>query len=151
MAFDERLADRIRGSLGRRKGLVEKKMFGGVAFLLNGNMCVGVHKSDLIVRLAPEATDAALARAHTRRFDLTGRPMKGWILVEQSAFARRVAEYVRDHYAHYDQLQSIQVGFASVKGVGITVSSTRIPYRFTPSELGPPRQPKNAIVPKAAS
>src|SRR5439155_6864133 len=83
MAFDERLADRIRGSLGRRKGLVEKKMFGGVAFLLNGNMCVGVHKSDLIVRLAPEATDAALARAHTRRFDLTGRPMKGWILVEQ--------------------------------------------------------------------
>lgn len=52
-------------------------MFGGVAFLLNGNMCVGVHKSDLIVRLAPEETDAALAQAHTRRFDLTGRPMKG--------------------------------------------------------------------------
>ena len=84
MAFDERLADRIRGSLGRRKGLVEKKMFGGVAFLLNGNMCVGVHKSDLIVRLAPEETDAALPHAHTRRFDLTGRPMKGWILVEAS-------------------------------------------------------------------
>lgn len=83
MAFDERLADRIRGSLGRRKGLVEKKMFGGVAFLLNGNMCVGVHKADLIVRLAPEETDAALAQAHTRRFDLTGRPMKGWILVKQ--------------------------------------------------------------------
>jgi len=84
MAFDERLAQRIRGSLGRRKGLVEKKMFGGVAFLLNGNMCVGVHKSDLIVRLAPEETDAALTQAHTRRFDLTGRPMKGWILVEQA-------------------------------------------------------------------
>ena len=84
MAFDERLADRIRGSLGRRKGLVEKKMFGGVAFLLNGNMCVGVHKSELIVRLAPEETDTVLAQAHTRRFDLTGRPMKGWILVEQA-------------------------------------------------------------------
>jgi TfoX/Sxy family transcriptional regulator of competence genes len=70
--------------VGRRKGLVQKKMFGGVAFLLNGNMCVGVHKSDLIVRLAPEETDAALAQAHTRRFDHTGRPMKGWILVEQS-------------------------------------------------------------------
>ena len=82
MAFDERLAERIRGSLGRRKGLVEKKMFGGVAFLLNGNMCVGVHRSDLIVRLAPEETAAALSRSHTRRFDLTGRPMKGWILVE---------------------------------------------------------------------
>jgi len=47
MAFDEQLAERIRGTLGRRKGLVEKKMFGGVAFLLKGNMCVGVHKSDL--------------------------------------------------------------------------------------------------------
>ncbi len=82
MAFDELLAQRIRGTLGRRKGLVEKKMFGGVAFLLNGNMCVGVHKSALIVRLAPEETDAALAKPHTRRFDLTGRPMKGWILVE---------------------------------------------------------------------
>jgi hypothetical protein len=82
MAFDERLAERIRGSLGRRKGLAEKKLFGGIAFLLNGNMCVGVHQSDLIVRLAPEATDAALAKPHTKHFDLTGRPMKGWILVE---------------------------------------------------------------------
>src|SRR5499426_117281 len=82
MAFDERLAQRIRGSLGRRKGLAEKQMFGGIAFLLNGNMCVGIHKSALIVRLAPEATDAALAQPHTRRFDLTGRPMQGWILVE---------------------------------------------------------------------
>ena len=56
-------------------------MFGGVGFLLNGNMCVGVHGSELIVRLAPEATDGALKRANTRRFDLTGRPVKGWILV----------------------------------------------------------------------
>ena len=84
MAFDVRLAARIRGSLGRRKGLAEKKMFGGIAFLLNGNMCVGVHKAELIVRLAPEQTDAALAQPHTRHFDLTGRPMKGWILVEQA-------------------------------------------------------------------
>ena len=82
MAFDERLAERIRGSLGRRKGFAEKKMFGGVGFLLHGNMCVGVHGSELIVRLAPEETDAVLKQANTRRFDLTGRPMKGWILVE---------------------------------------------------------------------
>src|SRR3989442_5963952 len=85
MAFDERLAERIRGSLRRRKGFVEKKMFGGVGFLLNGNMCVGVHGSELIVRLAPEDTDAALKRANTRRFDLTGRPMEGWILVQPAA------------------------------------------------------------------
>jgi len=82
MTFDERLAERIRGSLGRRKGFAEKKMFGGVGFLLHGNLCVGVHGSELIVRLAPEATDAVLKQANTRRFDLTGRPMKGWILVE---------------------------------------------------------------------
>src|SRR2546429_2688660 len=82
MAFDERLAERIRGSLGRRKGFAEKKMFGGVGFLLHGNMCVGVHGSELIVRLAPEETDAVLKQANTRRFDLTGRPVKGWILVE---------------------------------------------------------------------
>ena len=82
MAFDERLAERIRGSLGRRKGFAEKKIFGGVGFLLHGNMCVGVHGSELIVRLAPEETDAVLKQANTRRFDLTGRPMKGWILVE---------------------------------------------------------------------
>ena len=81
MAFDERLAERIRGTLRRRKGLVEKKMFGGIAFLLNGNMCCGVHRSELIVRLAPEDTDSALKQPHTKLFDLTGRPMKGWILV----------------------------------------------------------------------
>jgi hypothetical protein len=59
-------------------------MFGGVAFLLNGNMCVGVHKQDLIVRLDPEDTDSALTEPDTRVFDLSGRPMKGWILVESS-------------------------------------------------------------------
>ncbi len=69
---------------------------------------------------------------------------------EQAAFARRVAEYVRDHYARYDQLQSIQVGFASVKGVGITFTRTRLPYRFTPSELGPPQPSKATSTPKAA-
>jgi hypothetical protein len=87
MAFDERLAERIRTALGKRRGVVEKKMFGGVAFLLNGNMCVGVHQSALMVRLAPEETDAALAQPHTKRFDLTGRPMKGWILVEPDGVA----------------------------------------------------------------
>lgn len=84
MAFDERLAERIRKRLGKRKEFAEKKMFGGIAFLLNGNMCVGVHKQDLIVRLDPEETEKALAEPHTRVFDLSGRPMKGWILVESN-------------------------------------------------------------------
>jgi hypothetical protein len=82
MAFDENLAARIRNALGKRTGLTEKRMFGGLAFLLRGNMCVGVHGNDMIVRLAPDETDAALAERHTRVFDLTGRPMKGWVLVE---------------------------------------------------------------------
>lgn len=81
MAFDDRLADRVRKQLGKRAGLSEKKMFGGLAFLLNGNMCCGVHGGELIVRLDPEATAAALTRPHVRVFDLSGRPMKGWILV----------------------------------------------------------------------
>jgi hypothetical protein len=81
MAFDEKLAERIRKRLGKRKGLVEKRMFGGIAFLLNGNMCCGVHKTDMIIRLDPEQTGKALSDRHTRAFDLTGRPMKGWLLV----------------------------------------------------------------------
>jgi hypothetical protein len=81
MAFDEKLAARMRKQLEKHSGVVEKRMFGGVAFLLNGNMCCGVHKEAMIVRLAPEATEAALRRPHTRQFDLTGRPMKGWVLV----------------------------------------------------------------------
>jgi TfoX/Sxy family transcriptional regulator of competence genes len=60
-------------------------MFGGIGFLLNGNMCCGIHKNDLIVRVEPERTDEELRRPHTRVFDLTGRPMKGWILVEPAA------------------------------------------------------------------
>src|SRR5918992_4732624 len=91
MAFDVALADRIRERLGKRRGVVEKKMFGGMAFLLNGNMCCGVHGDDMIVRLDPAEADEALAKRHTRVFDLTGRPMKGWILVESQGLASAAA------------------------------------------------------------
>ena len=87
MAYDEKFAARIRKALGKRRGLVAKEMFGGIAFLLHGNMCVGIHKEELIVRLDPEETEAALAKPHTRVFDLTGRPMKGWILVGPKGIA----------------------------------------------------------------
>lgn len=88
MAFDEALTERIRNHLIGQKGVVEKKMFGGVAFLLNGNMCVGVNKDDLIVRLAPDETAAALKKKDTRIFDLSGgRPMQGWILVSPKGLA----------------------------------------------------------------
>jgi len=87
MAFDEKLAARARTHLGKRPGLVEKKMFGGIAFLLKGNMCCGVHRDSLIVRLDPADTSSALSEPHTRVFDLTGRPMKGWILVDPAGLS----------------------------------------------------------------
>jgi hypothetical protein len=91
MAYDEKLAGRVRKLLAKRKAIAEKKMFGGVAFLLNGNMCCGLHGEELIVRLDPEETDQALASPHTRIFDMTGRPMKGWILVEPAGLAKKDA------------------------------------------------------------
>jgi hypothetical protein len=81
MAFDEDLAARIRDVLARTKGGEEKKMFGGVGFLLHGNMLVGVWKDSLIARLGPDEGAAALREPHVRAFDVTGRPMKGWVLV----------------------------------------------------------------------
>ena len=81
MAFDETLAERIRRGLARRKSIEEKKMFGGVGFLLNGNMLVGVWKESLIVRLSDEQGEEALKEPHVKEFDITGRAMKGWVLV----------------------------------------------------------------------
>lgn len=81
MAYDEGLAQRIRERLGTEAGVSEKRMFGGIAFLVHGNMAVGVSGDDLMVRVGPDGTDAALARPGTRIFDMTGRPMRGWILV----------------------------------------------------------------------
>ena len=97
MAYDEKLANRIRAELGQKNGLSEKKMFGGLAFLLNGNMCCGVHSEEMIVRLAPNQTDATLSKQHTRIFDMTGRPMKGWILVHQDGLKTdaELAEWVQ--------------------------------------------------------
>ena len=81
MAYSEGLAKRIRDALARRTGIEEKKMFGGVGFLLHGNMLVGVWKDSLIVRLGPEEGDEALKEPHVKEFDITGRPMRNWVLV----------------------------------------------------------------------
>jgi len=97
MAFDEQLASSVRKLIGRKAGLVEKKMFGGLAFLIYGNMSVGVHGSELIVRIAPESTEAALEEPGARLFDITGRPMKGWLLVGGAGLsdASLLAKWVR--------------------------------------------------------
>ena len=82
MAFDENLAARIRKALARKMGVEEKKMFGGTVFMLHGNMLVGVWKDSLIVWLGPDNYDDALLEPQVKDFDITGRPMKGWVLVE---------------------------------------------------------------------
>ncbi len=81
MAYSQDLAQRVRQQLQQIPGYVEKKMFGGVGYMINGNMACGVHGDDLIVRLGPGGYEQALERPSVRPFDMTGRPMKGWIMV----------------------------------------------------------------------
>ena len=92
MAYDEALAERIRDRLRDSAGVTEKKMFGGLAFLSHGNMTVGVHGDDLIARIDPGTTETALGEPGVRPFDMTGRPMRGWILVDGEALDDAVLE-----------------------------------------------------------
>ena len=83
MPYDKVLADRIRKALGRRPSLSEKEMFGGIGFLIRGNMACGVHGREMIVRVGPAAHAETLREAYVRPFDLSGgRPAKGWVLVK---------------------------------------------------------------------
>lgn len=82
MPFDESLAARIRTVLARKKNIEEKKMFGGTCFLLHGNLLVGVWKDALIARVGPDIGKTALKEPFVREFDITGRPMRNWVLVE---------------------------------------------------------------------
>ncbi len=86
MAFSEKLAARVRAALSGVGAITEKRMFGGLVFMRDGAMLIGVDKDDLIVRCPKEETDAHLKRRGVRVFDLSGgRPMKGWLLVGKSA------------------------------------------------------------------
>lgn len=87
MAYDEALAARVRRALGGRRDVEEKKMFGGLAFMLAGHMCCGLQKSDLILRLGKEGAAAALRDPATRYFDFTGKPMKTMVVVAAEAIA----------------------------------------------------------------
>jgi hypothetical protein len=100
MAFDEALAERIRLLLVARNDVREQRMFGGLTFLVGGNMCCGVHGDELIVRVAPEHQQDLLARPHTRPMDFTRRPMRGFVTVaatglEDGALRGFVADAVR--------------------------------------------------------
>jgi TfoX/Sxy family transcriptional regulator of competence genes len=88
MAYDETLGDRMRPMLLPRAGVSEKAMFGGIGFLLYGNMCCGIWKDLLVVRLSPEEAARALKKPHVRVMDITGKPMKGWIFVEPKGLSK---------------------------------------------------------------
>lgn len=87
MAYDEGLAQRVREVLAVEPGLTEKRMFGGIAFMLDGNMACAVTNDDMMVRVGTEGTDVLLAQPGVRVSDMAGKPMKGWLLVSADATA----------------------------------------------------------------
>ena len=87
MAYDEVLAERVRGALAGVPDLVERKMFGGLAFMAGDHMVCGIIGGGLMVRIGPEAAPAALERPHVRPMDFTGRPMRAMVIVDPPALA----------------------------------------------------------------
>jgi TfoX/Sxy family transcriptional regulator of competence genes len=89
MPFDELLAARVRNVIGSYPNLEEKKMFGGICMLINGNMACGVYKNDLIVRVGKESHQKAMSSPNTKLFDITGKAMRGWVMVEPEGCANQ--------------------------------------------------------------
>ena len=87
MPFDEGLAMRLQETVGDYSGMTETRMMGGFGYFLNGNMCVGIHKDSLIVRVGVETAEKILQEAHVRPMDLTGKVMKGWATIEPEAIS----------------------------------------------------------------
>jgi hypothetical protein len=87
MAYNAGLADDIRAHIANRPDLTEREMFGGIAFMVGGNMAVGVSGDDLMVRVGKETYDDALRETGVREFDMSGRPMRGWVLVSGEGFS----------------------------------------------------------------
>src|SRR5262245_44263916 len=86
MAYNEQLAERIRTVLTKRKGVTEKNVFGGLTFLLHGDICCGITDDDLLLRLGTEQGEKAVKKPHVRVCDFTSRPMKGMVLVSPGGY-----------------------------------------------------------------
>ena len=97
MSYDERTADRIRAVLAQRRDVVERKMFGGLTFMVNGAMCCGITAEALVVRVGPAAYEAALAEPHVRPMTFTGRPLAGMVYVDPPGYrtARALTRWVQ--------------------------------------------------------
>lgn len=89
MAYDEAIARKVRKALAKYPGITEKKMFGGIAFLLRGNMCCGITGNELMIRVGPKKFESALSLPHTRKMDFTGRPLKGFLYVSSAGFGAK--------------------------------------------------------------
>jgi hypothetical protein len=87
MAFDEGLAERVRGLVGQDPSLTERRMFGGLCFMISGNMCFGIVGSELMVRVGADAYVGVLALPHAREMDFTGRSMRGMVYVAEDGIA----------------------------------------------------------------
>lgn len=94
MSYSEELVEKVRDLLQENEGLTEKQMFGGLAFMLNGNMACGVVGEELMVRVGPENYDNALSERYTRPMDYTGRPLKGMVYVEEDAIVENLDGWV---------------------------------------------------------
>ena len=81
MGYNQDLEDRIDRLTDRMGEMTKRKMFGGVGYLIDGNMCFGVHKKSLVVRISPDKAEELMRSEHVTPFDITGKPMKGWVLV----------------------------------------------------------------------
>ena len=115
MAYDESLAQRIRDSMPKDPGITERKMFGGLAFMLGGNMFCGVVRDDLMVRVGPDAHDEALTLPGARPMDFTGRPMRGMVYVGPAGYGSDAAfaRWVSQAFTFAESLPSKNVGGAS--------------------------------------
>lgn len=88
MAYDPVLAERLAKIIADRPGMKEKRMFGGIGYMLNGNMCVGVHKDSLIVRIGENTAEKILKGPHVKPMDITGKAMKGWAIIGPEGIAK---------------------------------------------------------------
>jgi TfoX/Sxy family transcriptional regulator of competence genes len=102
MAYDLALADRVRSLLTGHKGVTEKEMFGGIAFLVDGKMFCGIIGSDLMARVGSDAHERALAKPHVRIMDFAGRPMRGYVYVSPAAVvtAGQLEQWVSECEVH---------------------------------------------------
>jgi len=107
MAYSEALANRVREALARKKGVEEKKMMGGLGFMIGGHMALGIVGEELMVRVGPDAYQRALGRVHAREMDFTGRSIKGFVFVEPAGTRtkRSLASWVAPAVAFAKSLQ----------------------------------------------